>query len=204
MPSPHTLQIGDGSNLVVTFAGELLAQAESLLRLGVHPSDILAGYKKASEAVYALLGGDELVVEKLENPRDKAALKRSLTPVIASKQSGYEELLATLVTEAVLSVMPPAPRKPTVSVDNIRVAKLIGGTIADSQIVKGVVVQRDTEGSIKEVAKAKIAVFGCSIEASSTETRGTVVIKSAEELLSYNKGEEKMMEDTIKVRGGAE
>jgi len=40
------VQIGDGSNLVVTFAGELLTMAEGLLRLGVHPSDIVDGYKK--------------------------------------------------------------------------------------------------------------------------------------------------------------
>jgi T-complex protein 1 subunit theta len=37
------VQVGDGSNLVVTFAGELLQQAEGLLRLGVHPSDIIDG-----------------------------------------------------------------------------------------------------------------------------------------------------------------
>jgi T-complex protein 1 subunit theta len=94
--------------------------------------------------------------------------------------------------------MPPASKKASVAVDNVRVCKLIGGTVADSQIVKGVVVQRDAETSVKHVEKAKIAVFGCSIEASAPETKGTVVIKSAEELKAYNKGEERMMEDAIK------
>lgn len=41
-------------------------------------------------------------------------------------------------------------------------------------------------------------MFGCSIEASSPETKGVVVIKSAEELKAYNKGEERLMEETIK------
>lgn len=95
--------------------------------------------------------------------------------------------------------MPAAPRPAHVNVDNIRVAKLIGGTVADSQVIRGVVVQRDAEGSIKHVEKAKIAVFGCSIEAASPETRGAVVIKTAGELMAYNKGEEGLMEEAIKA-----
>lgn len=78
-------------------------------------------------------------------------------------------------------------------------AKMIGGTLTDSTIVKGVVVQRDVEGSVKRVERAKIAVFGCSIEASSGETRGAVVIKTAEELKNYNRSEETMMEESIKA-----
>ena len=94
--------------------------------------------------------------------------------------------------------MPPAGKKPSVTVDNVRVAKLIGGAVSDSQVVRGVVIQRDADSSIKHVSKAKIAVFGCSIEAAAPETKGIVVIKTAEELKAYNKSEEKMIEETIK------
>lgn len=159
-----------------------------------------AGYKKASEAALKMLEG--LTVGKVEDARDRAQLLSVLRPVIASKQGGYEDLLGGLVADAVLTVMPSAPKAPGVNVDNVRVAKLIGGTIGDSAIVKGVVVQREAEGTIKRAEKAKVVVFGCSIEASSPETRGTVVIKSAEELMSYNKSEEALMEETI--RGVAE
>ena len=64
--------------------------------------------------------------------------------------------------------------------------------------MRGVVVQRDSDTSIKHVEKAKIAVFGCSIEAAAPETKGIVVIKSADELKAYNKSEERMMEEAIK------
>jgi T-complex protein 1 subunit theta len=190
-------EVGDGSNFVVTIAGELLSQAEELLRIGVHPSEIVEGYKRAAEQAYTILEG--LSCFTLENPRDKATLARALTPVLASKHRGYEDMLASLVADAVISVMPPATKKASVSVDNVRVAKLIGGSVSDSQIVRGVVVHRDSEGSVKHVTKAKIAVFGCGIEAAAPETRGTVVIKSADELKAYNKGEEKMMEDAIRA-----
>jgi T-complex protein 1 subunit theta len=118
--------------------------------------------------------------------------------VIASKQTGYEDALAGLVADAILPTMPSADKAASVVVDNVRVCKIVGGNPLDSQVVQGVVVQRDTDGSVKHVEKARIAVFGCSIEASSSETKGVVVIKSPEELMQYNKGEERLMEETIK------
>jgi T-complex protein 1 subunit theta len=190
-------EVGDGGNFVVTFAGELLSCAESMLRIGVHPSEIVEGYKKASERAYNEL--ESICCYTLKDARIEADLTKALLPVLASKQFGNEAFLAKLVAQACLSVMPPAPKAPSISVDNVRVAKLIGGTLSDSTLVKGVVVQRDVEGSIRKVEKAKIAVFGCSIEASSSETKGTVVIHNADELKAYNKGEEKMMEDAIKA-----
>ncbi len=177
--------------------GELLSQAENLIRIGVHPSEIVEGYRKASVLAFKLL--EDLSCKSLENPRDRSSLAAVLAPVLASKHAGYEVFLAGLVAEAVQTSMPPAPRLPSVNVDNIRVAKLIGGTVADSQVIHGVVVQRDSEGSVKHVDKAKIAVFGCSIEAASPETRGAVVIKTAGELMAYNKGEESLMEESIKA-----
>ena len=189
---------GDGTNLVLTFAGELLSQAESVLRLGVHLSEIIEGYKKTADTAYAALAEIAGATAGVTDIRNRAALKDALTPVIASKHAGYEDLLAGLVADAIQTVLPPSPKKAVVNVDNVRVAKLIGGTASDSQIIRGVVVQRDTEGSIKHVTKAKIAVFGCSIEASAPETRGTVVIRSAEELKAYNRGEERLMEEAIK------
>jgi T-complex protein 1 subunit theta len=195
--SMQVQEVGDGGNFVVTFAGELLSQAESLLRIGVHPSEIVEGYKKAMERASTVLEG--LVCFTLRDARERPALVRALEPVLAAKHHGYESLLAGLVADACLSVMPSAPKPASVSVDNVRVTKLIGGTLSDSQIVRGVVVQRDAEGAVKHVEKAKIAVFGCSIEAASSETKGTVVIHNAEELMSYNKGEERMMEESIRA-----
>jgi T-complex protein 1 subunit theta len=177
--------------------GELLSQAENLVRIGVHPAEIVEGYRKASALALKLL--EDMTCKTLSDPRDRAGLAAVLAPVLASKHAGYEFFLAGLVAEAVQSAMPPAPRAASVNVDNVRVAKLIGGTVADSQVIHGVVVQRDSEGSVKHVEKAKIAVFGCSIEAAAPETRGAVVIKTAGELMSYNKGEESLMEESIKA-----
>jgi T-complex protein 1 subunit theta len=65
-------EVGDGSNFVITVAGELLAQAEGLLRIGVHPAEIVIGYKAALEKALEEL--PKLSQSTLANPRDKDAL----------------------------------------------------------------------------------------------------------------------------------
>jgi T-complex protein 1 subunit theta len=47
-------EIGDGANLTISFAGELLEKAEELIRMGLHPSEIIIGYTKAINKVFTL------------------------------------------------------------------------------------------------------------------------------------------------------
>jgi T-complex protein 1 subunit theta len=75
----------------------------------------------------------------------------------------------------------------------------MGGNVHQSEVMRGLVVERDVEGTIAEVKDAKIAVFSCGIETSGTEAKSTVLIKNANELMNYNKGEEQLMEDSIKA-----
>ena len=48
-------EVGDGTNFVVVFGGELLQQAESLIRMGLHPSEIVKGYTKAGKHALEVL-----------------------------------------------------------------------------------------------------------------------------------------------------
>lgn len=64
------------------------------------------------------------------------------------------------------------PKNPAnFNVDNVRVVKISGGGAHDSKVVKGVVIKRSTEGSIKDVADAKVAVFAQGVDTASTETK---------------------------------
>ena len=49
-------------------------------------------------------------------------------------------------------------------------------------------------GIIKKIKKAKVAVFTCALDIAQTETKGTVLLKSAEEMLNFTRGEEKQLE----------
>jgi len=83
------------------------------------------------------------------------------------------------------------------NVDNVRSVKIPGGSVNDSYVIKGFVLNRNSEGTIKHVKNAKIACFGCNIDISTLDSKETVSIKNAEELLSYSKREEKAIEDDI-------
>jgi len=187
-------EFGDGTNFVVSFAGELLVQAESLIRMGLHPSEIIAGYSKAAQIATELIQGLScLSCEDLHNVDE---ITRCLKTAIASKQYGYEATLAQVVAKACTQIMPKKASK--FNVDNVRVVKILGGGVLDTHVMKGFVLARDSVGSIKHVTSAKIAVFATGIDLAKTETKATVTLKNADELMNFSKDEEKHMEEVIK------
>ncbi|KAM5452112.1 T-complex protein 1 subunit theta [Microsporum audouinii] len=187
-------EMGDATNMVIIFAGELLRKAEDLLRMGLKTSDIVQGYEIAQG--FALSTLDELEVDRLKEMRSAPELGKALKTVIGSKQSGSEEILAPLVAEAVLGVLPKNPAN--FNVDNVRVVKIMGGSLEQSRVVKGMVFAREPEGSIKKAKKAKVGVFSCPLDISQTETKGTVLLHNAKEMLDFTKGEESRLEAAIK------
>ena len=72
-----------------------------------------------------------------------------MKPAIASKQYGYEDTLAALVAEAALSIMPTNPKN--FNVDNVRVVKIMGGSLAGSKVVQGMVFGREPEGKFSQL-----------------------------------------------------
>ena len=101
-----------------------------------------------------------------------------------------------MVAEAVLAVLPKQPVN--FNVDNIRVVKIMGGSLEQSQVVKGMVFGREPDGSIKKAKNAKVGVFSCPIDISQTETKGTVLLHNAKEMMDFTKGEESQLETIIK------
>jgi len=187
---------GDTTNFVVCFAGELLAQAENLIREGLHVSEIISGYTKASRKAQEEIKSLACATVVAEDFRDAKKLARFLKAVIASKQYGVEDLLCRITAEACVSIMPRNLK--AFNVDNVRVCKILGGSVSRSEVVQGLVLTRDTEGTIKHVKDAKVCVFNMAIDTSATETKGTVLMKNAEDVMSYNLSEEKAMEAIIK------
>ena len=91
-------EAGDGTNLVISLAGELMLQAEGLLKMGLHPSEILIGYEKASTKALELL--EELTAYRITDIKDQSEIKKAIKTAIASKQYGLEDFLAGLISEA--------------------------------------------------------------------------------------------------------
>lgn len=187
-------EMGDATNLVIILAGELLKKAEDLLRMGLKSADIVTGYERAQK--FALEALEDLEVDKVGDLRSQEELAKSLRTVIAAKQNGNEEFLANLVAEAVLAVLPKNPI--AFNVDNIRVVKIMGGSLEQSRVVKGMVFPKEPAGTIKKAKKAKVGVFTCALDVSQTETKGTVLLHNAKEMLDFTKGEEDQLEAAVK------
>ncbi|XP_057739441.1 T-complex protein 1 subunit theta [Arachis stenosperma] len=190
-------EIGDGANLTISFAGEILQGAEELIRMGLHPSEIISGYTKAINKTIEIL--DELVEKGSEtmDVRDKEQVISRMRAAVASKQFGQEDTICSLVADACIQVCPKNPAN--FNVDNVRVAKLLGGGLHNSTVVRGMVLKSDTVGTIKRIEKAKVAVFAGGVDTSATETKGTVLIHTAEQLENYSKTEEAKVEELIKA-----
>lgn len=187
-------EVGDGTNFVLVFAGELMQQAENLLKMGLHPSEILIGYEKAYKKCIELL--PTYVVYTVDDILKAEKVVPCLESVISTKLYGYEKFLAPLVYEACSYAIPTNDPK-QFDVDNVRVTKIMGSSINDSSLVRGLVILRSPESSQTNVKDAKLAIFNCPLEAGQGETKGTVILKNAEELLNYTKSEEKYMETVI-------
>lgn len=212
-------ECGDGANSVIVLAGELMAKAEALLRMGLHPADIVRGFVLAGDRAMEILPTLTChthgtfrtriaVVPRAPHvsvcvapPADDfllaSALSAACFSAICAKQYGVEAQLCRLIGEACAAVMPKDAK--AFNVDNVRVCKVLGGTLHQSQVVQGVVVARPPHGTVHRLSPAHIAVFVESIDASSTDTKGTVALTSAQELLDYSLGEETLMAKTIEA-----
>jgi T-complex protein 1 subunit theta len=190
-------EVGDGTNLVLSLAGELLAKAEGMLRDGLVPAEIAEGYTRAcAKALEALEkavfpGSADLDV------RDAEAVAARLRASVASKQLGSERVLCPLIARACIDVCPKNPAN--FNVDNVRIVKIMGGGLKDSTVVPGLVLRRDAEGTVKSVSDAKVAVYAQGIDTAGPETKGTVLIRSGEELEKYAQGEEDALERCVKA-----
>ena len=190
-------ETGDGTNLVVVLAGELLLLAEELLKNGLHCSEVIAGYTAASQKALSTL--ESLVCFEPEAGvlQDESKLAACIKHVIAAKQYGNEELFASKIAEACVLAMPSNPGN--FNTDNVRVAKIPGNSVLSTTVVKGMCMTRGCIGQLTEVWDAKVAVYGIPLDSATTETKGTVLLKSADELKAYNNSEEDALEKVIKA-----
>lgn len=188
-------EAGDGTNGVVILTSAVLAEAEYLLRMGLSVPELCSGLKTGLE--FARTSLEELTVHSvdLEKLRDPVAVAYAIKACFMSKQYGSEDFLSKLVAEACVSTLPKDAIR--FNVDDIRVCKIMGSTLENSRIIPGMVFKRYVDSEIKNVQNAKVAMFNCPLDNLQTETKGTVLLKSAEELKQFTKTEENMLRDAV-------
>ena len=186
-------EVGDGTTTAVVIAGELLKNAEKLLDQDVHPAVIARGYRLAADKALDLLNE---MAEKI-TPKDESILRQISMTAMTGKGAEYaKEKLSDLAVKAVKLV---AEDESSVDLDNIKIEKRAGGAVEDSELIKGIVIDKERvhSGMPKVVKNAKIALVDKEIEIKKTEIDANIEITSPDQLQAFLDQEEKMLKDMV-------
>ena len=187
-------EVGDGTTTAVVFAGELLKNAEELLDKNVHPTIIAKGYRMAGEEAHKILDGISEDV-KLE---DRDVLQKiAMTAMTGKGAEANKEHLASLIVDAVEQVN----NDKGVDVDSIKIEKKVGGGTGDSELIRGIVLDKERVHSNmpSEVKDARIALLDSALEVKSSETDAKIQITDPEKLQSFVEQEEKILKEMVDV-----
>ncbi|MEM3816106.1 MAG: thermosome subunit beta, partial [Candidatus Bathyarchaeia archaeon] len=194
-------EVGDGTTSVVVLAGELLNKAEELLNKNIHPTVIIDGYRKAADKALEVLEKIAISVD----PQDRDALKKVAMTAMASKLvSESRDRLADIAVEAILHVAQRVGGQFKADLDDILVQKKHGESVADTQLIKGIVLDKEVvhPGMPKRVEKARIALLDCPLEIEKTEFDAKINIETPEQMEAFIREEENMLRSMVEKIAG--
>ncbi|RLF64164.1 MAG: thermosome subunit, partial [Thermoplasmata archaeon] len=196
-------ECGDGTTSAVIIAGELLKKALDLIEQDVHPTVIADGYRIASKKACEIL---ESIAEDVK-PDDAEVLKEiAATSMTGKAAAANKELLSDIAYRAVKAVSDEENGKITVDLDNVKIEKKHGGSVEDTELIEGIVLDKERvhPGMPKVVKDAKIMLLNTALEVKKTEVDAQIRISDPTQLQKFLDEEEAMlrkMVDKIKASG---
>jgi thermosome len=188
--------VGDGTTTAVVLAGELLKKAEELLDQNIHPTIVVAGYRKAAQKAVETINKISMQVDI----EDRATLKKVAITSMASKAVGSaREHFADIAIDAVRQIVEKRGDKMLADIDNIQVIKKTGKSLLESQLVNGLVIDKEVvhPGMPKKVEKAKIALLDCALEIEKTEISAEIRIRDPNQMKAFLDQENKMLQEMV-------
>jgi len=191
-------ECGDGTTTAVILAGELLKKAEALIEQNVHPTVIAGGYRLAAMKAREALEG--VAIDVSPENRD-ALLDIARTAMISKSVSASRDLLAKVAVDAVSSVAEKKDGKWTVDDDNIQIVKKQGGSMDDTHMISGIIVDKEAVHSAmpKRVENAKIALVDSALEVKKTEIDAKIEITDPTQLHAFLDEEENMLRKMVDI-----
>jgi len=189
-------EVGDGTTSSVVFAGALLEKAEKLLEKDVHSTVIIDGYQSASEKALELLAKLATTVK----PDDRESLikiaKTSMQSKLVSEDSAP---LSKLVVDSILKIAEKDGDKHSVDLDNLKVEKKAGGSIDDTSLINGIVLDKEIvhSGMPTKVEEAKIALVNAALEVEKTEMSAEIRISDPTQMQQFLEEENKMLKSMV-------
>ena len=189
-------EAGDGTTTAVVLAGALLEEAEKLIEKNIHPTIIIGGYKKALDAVTEHLRKIAVPVDR----QDVNTLKRiAMTSMGGKLSETVKDYFAELAVKAVLQVAEQRGDQWVVDLDNIQIVKKHGGSLLDTQLIYGVVVDKEVvhPAMPKRVVNAKIALLDAPLEVEKPEIDAEIRISDPTQLRAFLEEEERILKGYV-------
>ena len=189
-------EVGDGTTSSVVFGGTLLARAEDLLKKEVHSSVIIEGFQAAAEKTLEIYSE----LSKKIKPDDRESLLKIATTSMQSKLISEDSgVLSKIVVDAILSIVTKKGEDFSVDLENIKVEKKSGGSIQDTQIIKGIVLDKEIvhSGMPTKIEKAKIALINSALEIEKTEMSSEIRITDPTQMQMFLEEENRMLKTMV-------
>jgi T-complex protein 1 subunit beta len=163
-------EVGDGTTSVVVLAGELLREAEQLLKRKVHPMTVIEGFRLAAVTARAALEASAV-----DNSKDEAKFRSDLMDIASTTLSSKlvtdsKNHFANLAVDAVLRL------KGSRNLEHIQLLKKSGGTMADSYLAEGFILEKTIGvGQPLRVENARILLANTSMDTDKIKIYGSRV-----------------------------
>lgn len=191
-------EVGDGTTSVVILAGALIEKAEDLITKEVHPTIIVDGYRKSATKALEILNSISQKIDANDKDQLIRIARTSMQTKLISKDS---DQVARLVVDAVLQVAEKTPNGTDfkVDLDDVKVEKKAGGSLSDTKLIKGIVLDKEVVhgGMPKRVEKAKIALINSALEIEKTEFDAKININSPDQMNLFLEEENKMLKNMV-------
>ena len=189
-------EVGDGTTSSVIFGGTLLAKAEDLLKKDVHASVIVDGYQAASEKTLEIYSE---MAKKIKPDDKESLLKIAVTSMESKLISEDSDTLSKVVVDSILNIATKKGDTYAVDLDNIKVEKKTGGSITDTQIVKGIVLDKEIvhSGMPTRIEHAKIALLNTALEIEKTEMSSEIRISDPTQMQMFLEEENRMLKTMV-------
>ncbi|MGV8144727.1 MAG: thermosome subunit alpha, partial [Methanothermobacter sp.] len=183
-------EVGDGTTTAVVIAGELLKQAEKLLEQDVHPTVISMGYRKAAAKAIEVL--NDISIERSDR---ETLIDVAMTAMTGKGTEKARKPLAELIVNAVKQIEDDGE----VDQDHINIHRIQGATVAESQVIKGVVIDKSRidQTMPKTVKDAKIALLKYPVEVKDLETDAKIKLTDPNQMQAFIEQEEGMIKDMV-------
>ena len=183
----------DGTTSAVVIAGELLKRSEDLVEQNVHPTVICEGFRLASDKAAELIENHAIEV----SPK---TLEEVAKTALTGKSAGaVKEFLADISVRAVLAVAQEVDDLTIVDLDDVKVEKKQGGSIRDSSLIDGIILDKERvhSGMPRIVSEAKIALINSAIEVKKTEVDAKIQITDPNMLSKFMAEEENYLKSLV-------